>query len=530
MPICVSCEDIMRNTTILYVLFFSIMLPSLSAHSQTLLRPVSVTANGAVSNSAGLASDFSIPSRGTSFDSSSNVFWIGTSQQVVFDYGETLLITDVLLAADNNDTYLIEYSLDGVSYFDAFEFLDSDGFQDGGIDILTTLSSFSLVPTNPSTASYVGRGFTDVEARFLRLTSTAGDDGKAIGEFQAFTSAILVNGDFELSAILGPGQSGVGVGGQKNIDLNPSSSQVEFRISGIAGWLYRTSEGNGFFSDHGLARRNGSLGREPGGQAAYINQWGRMMSQTVTLEASANDVVTASIDFATFGSLTDGGRAGRFFLVAGEADPQNLDTFSSRSIILDEISVANPSWDRFNPDVVADINEYVPLQLSYVFSRNDPALDLPITIGFALVSSSVGSAYWDNASLTLTPPPFGDFDGDRDLDADDIDFYQSLIGLPAGGVLAVFDLDGDGMITLDDHDLHVTTLTQTSNGQTGAVIGDINLDGVVDVLGDAFTLVGSLGTVGLFGYADGDLSADGIVDVLGDAFRLVGNLGLSNTQ
>ena len=99
-----------------------------------------------------------------------------------------------------------------------------------------------------------------------------------------------------------------------------------------------------------------------------------------------------------------------------------------------------------------------------------------------------------------------------------------------GGVLAVFDLDGDGMITLDDHDLHVTTLTQTSNGQTGAVIGDINLDGVVDVLGDAFTLVGSLGTVGLFGYADGDLSADGIVDVLGDAFRLVGNLGLSNTQ
>jgi hypothetical protein len=496
---------------------------------RALIRPVSVTANGDVSNSVELASDLVVPNRGTSFDSSQNVFWNGTAQELVFDYGETVLISDVLLAADNNDTYLIEYSSDGISYFEAFEFLSSDGPQDGGTDILTSLSSFPSVPANPSNASYVGRGFTDIEARFLRITSTAGDSAKAIGEFQAFTPTLLVNGDFELPAILSPGQTGLGIGGQKNIDLDPLSSRFEFRISGIVGWTFRTTN-NGLFSDHGLARRNGSLGRELGGQSAYINQWGRMLSQTVAMETSANDLITASIDFATFGSLTDGGRAGRFFLVAGEADPQNLDTFSSRSIILDELSVANPSWDRFNPDVVANVREYTPLQLSYVFSRNDPALDLPITIGFSLVNSSVGSAYWDNASLTLTPPPIGDFDGDRHVDADDIDFYRSTIGLPAGGILFELDLNNDGMITLDDHDLHVTTLAQTSNGETGAVIGDVNLNGFVDVLGDAFILVGNLGGAGPLGYADGDLNADGIVDVLGDAFRLVGNLGLSNTQ
>ena len=84
------------------------------------------------------------------------------------------------------------------------------------------------------------------------------------------------------------------------------------------------------------------------------------------------------------------------------------------------------------------------------------------------------------------------------------------------------------MVTLDDHDIHVTTLVETSNGQTGAIIGDINLDGTVNVLGDAFALVGSLDGSG--GYADGDLNADQTVNVLGDAFILIGNLGSSNAQ
>ena len=68
---------------------------------------------------------------------------------------------------------------------------------------------------------------------------------------------------------------------------------------------------------------------------------------------------------------------------------------------------------------------------------------------------------------------------------------------------------------------------QTSNGQTGALIGDANLDGVVDVLNDAFALVGNLGT-SIGGYANGDFSADQAIDVLTDAFRLVNNLGQSN--
>ena len=60
-----------------------------------------------------------------------------------------------------------------------------------------------------------------------------------------------------------------------------------------------------------------------------------------------------------------------------------------------------------------------------------------------------------------------------------------------------------------------------------AIPGDATLDGRVDVLGDAFELVGNLGTTGGATFAQGDFDGDGDVDMLGDAFILVGNLGRS---
>ena len=58
-----------------------------------------------------------------------------------------------------------------------------------------------------------------------------------------------------------------------------------------------------------------------------------------------------------------------------------------------------------------------------------------------------------------------------------------------------------------------------------ALPGDANLDGRVDVLTDAFALIGNLGTAGGAAWRDGDFNGDGVVDVLNDAFALVGNLG-----
>ena len=68
----------------------------------------------------------------------------------------------------------------------------------------------------------------------------------------------------------------------------------------------------------------------------------------------------------------------------------------------------------------------------------------------------------------------------------------------------------------------------TSNGQIGTVQGDANLDGVVDVLEDAFTLVDNLGSTSITSWSQGDFNGNGVVDVLGDAFPMVANLGFSN--
>ncbi len=79
-------------------------------------------------------------------------------------------------------------------------------------------------------------------------------------------------------------------------------------------------------------------------------------------------------------------------------------------------------------------------------------------------------------------------------------------------------------------------LDANDNGSPGGVAegafyvalpGDANLDGKVDVLGDAFSLVGNLGLQGGASWADGDFNGDGKVDVLGDGFVLVSTLGQS---
>lgn len=111
-------------------------------------------------------------------------------------------------------------------------------------------------------------------------------------------------------------------------------------------------------------------------------------------------------------------------------------------------------------------------------------------------SASTQTATWDLSNLA-TPLPAG--------------FYAVTIS--AGEVSGV----GSGLNMAADYveDIYI------------AIPGDANLDGQVNVLGDAFQLVSGLGISENATWDDGDFDGDNDVDVLGDAFRLVSKLGQS---
>ena len=143
------------------------------------------------------------------------------------------------------------------------------------------------------------------------------------------------------------------------------------------------------------------------------------------------------------------------------------------------------------------------------------------------------AVHLDNIAITVVESdadPLGDFDGNGVVDCADLDGYIGNIGISVADVtggLANLDFDLDDTISEADADMVIRNLVVTSNGFTGTFLGDFNCDGTVDVLNDAFALVGNLGGSAV-SYSEGDANFDGIIDVLNDAFTLVGNLGNTN--
>lgn len=172
----------------------------------------------------------------------------------------------------------------------------------------------------------------------------------------------------------------------------------------------------------------------------------------------------------------------------------------------------NRSYSIFRSPIGAEISR---IEITFVGFTNSPTRSSP----------STGAHIY--LALATVPFSVGDFNRDGAVDITDIDFYSGNLGQPVS-FDPQLDMEGDGDIDADDLNFHIETYVQTSNGQIGTLVGDMNLDGQVDVLGDAFTLIANLGLAGPYSYGLGDLNADLAIDVLGDAFILISNLGQSN--
>jgi hypothetical protein len=157
-----------------------------------LIVPASVVVNGVPwGGDAALLADGVVRDRG-SFWSDSTVYWGSAGGvSIDIDLGAVYSLADLLVGVDNNDDYVFEGSVDGVTYTEFFRFLASDGPlgpTPGGLEILTTRSAYPTAPADASTPAYVGRSLPDVSARYLRVTAAEGDGYYAVGEVQVFSA------------------------------------------------------------------------------------------------------------------------------------------------------------------------------------------------------------------------------------------------------------------------------------------------------------------------------------------------------
>ena len=155
-------------------------------------------------------------------------------------------------------------------------------------------------------------------------------------------------------------------------------------------------------------------------------------------------------------------------------------------------------WNTLTVVFDSDVN--IAADALSLFNESTGFVEVNLSgVGFSY-DSSTNTAIWD--FTTLVNP----------LEAAFFTYRLDASSITSGGL----SLDGNGDGTGGDDFV----------GQHYVAIpGDANLDGVVNVLSDAFALVGNLNSTTELAWADGNFNGDGIVNVLGDAFILIGNLG-----
>lgn len=118
-----------------------------------------------------------------------NSYGTGDNEIFYFDFDGSYRLEDVKLSVDNNDRYTVDYYT-GSGWSNLFTIMEGYG------SAYRSMDKFSTVETDPSTDYDYRINFSAVETTKLRLYAytTPYDDFFAIGEFQAFGTAIPGNG------------------------------------------------------------------------------------------------------------------------------------------------------------------------------------------------------------------------------------------------------------------------------------------------------------------------------------------------
>ena len=144
-----------------------------------------VTCTGGVVNCANAMDgvDPTNPTEGTS-RSDRTAFWEGTPGRVNLDLGGTYQLLDIAVVVDTNDDYLIERSLDNVTWFTLGSVNRTAGTVASGMDYFDSFE-------DAANLDYLATlDFAPVNAAFLRLRATGGDGFYAVGEVSLWANPV----------------------------------------------------------------------------------------------------------------------------------------------------------------------------------------------------------------------------------------------------------------------------------------------------------------------------------------------------
>ena len=194
-----------KITLILGVLMF--VSGMLSTAPAALIDAVSASGTGTYNNSPDLLIDHNIPGEGTWWTADTNVWWYGTDPVFTIDLGSTYKVEDVVVSVDNNDDYEVQYSLNSTNWITLFAIDASYG------DIPEAPGGMDTMSTSAVDSEYVSQiDFTPVQARYLRIYATAGDNSYAVAEVEAYGQPVPIPGAVWL---LGSGLFGLVVARRK---------------------------------------------------------------------------------------------------------------------------------------------------------------------------------------------------------------------------------------------------------------------------------------------------------------------------
>lgn len=152
----------------------TVLALSASLASAAPIPTVVSTASTGFNGSLQVLNDGIFPAEMSVWSSDKTLSWKGTDKAFTFSFGDLYRVDDVRLSVDNNDSYLLEYSLDNLSWTTLFAVAWHYGEVFWGMDTMST---------HGGDLEYVSQlDFAPVEARFARIMATGGDNLYAVGE------------------------------------------------------------------------------------------------------------------------------------------------------------------------------------------------------------------------------------------------------------------------------------------------------------------------------------------------------------